>query len=479
MLCVGQSALHAKIEERDWAALHVGDQLLQQKKNGESGPFPSFHEAPLLFPPTYKYQPGTDKYEKREDKKKRLPAWCDRIQWTGEGVECEVYDRAELNTSDHKPVFGLYRMQAKVVVADKLEAVRAELVQQLLAELDERENEAMPKVDISPTTVHFGRVLFDSELRRSCTVTNTGASVAQWAFKQMRNSAGVHKPWLTVAPPFGLIPVGESQVITITIHVTSETSQALMTGEDVLEDVLFLGLENGSAAFITVSGEYRRSAFGCSVEYLVNQPQPVRFSTPGGGMAGGGGKGGFSAGQAPLSLPKEIWRLVDYLYTRAMDAPDLFLTNGVQTEVESIIDAVDTGADFAVYNVHSVAECFVYLLKQMPQPIFPTSLVDEFNDGGDRKLAPERLKEFCRAALQRLPPASYNAFVYLIAFLRELLLHKEKNKLHPVQLTLVFASALFHYNLDDSDPTLGLRPDQNKPKAWQILRYYLISPTFP
>ena len=69
--------------------------------------------------------------------------------------------------------------------------------------------------------------------------------------------------------------------------------------------------------------------------------------------------------------------------------------------------------------------------------------------------------------------------MYLIAFLREVLLHKENNKLHPVQLTLVFASALMHYNLDDSDPTLGLRPDQNKPKAWQILRYYLISPTFP
>ena len=118
------------------------------------------------------------------DKKKRFPAWCDRIQWTGEGVECEAYDCVSLNTSDHKPVYGLYRMPAKVVIAEKLEAVRTELVQQLLQELDERENDAMPKIDISPTTVIFGRVLFDAEQRRQCTVTNSGASVAQWAFKR-------------------------------------------------------------------------------------------------------------------------------------------------------------------------------------------------------------------------------------------------------------------------------------------------------
>ena len=282
----------------------------------------------------------------------------------------------------------------------------------------------------------------------------------------------MHKPWLTVAPPFGLIPVGESQVITITVHVTNETSLALMTGEDVLEDVLFLGLENGSAAFITVSGEYRRSAFGCSVEYLVNQPGPVRLSSP--GVVGGKGAA------AVLSLPKEIWRLVDYLYTRGMDTPELFLTSGVQTEVESIIDCVDTGAELGSYNIHSIAEAFVYLLKQMPQPVFPRQLVDDFDDQGEKRLVPERLKTFCREyALSRLDPAHYNAFVYLIAFLREVLAHQKENKLHPVQLTLVFASALMHYNLDDSDSAFGLRPDQNKPKAWQILRYYLIAPEFP
>ena len=34
------------------------------------------HTGRIDFGPTYKYQPGTDNYERREGKKKRIPAWC-------------------------------------------------------------------------------------------------------------------------------------------------------------------------------------------------------------------------------------------------------------------------------------------------------------------------------------------------------------------------------------------------------------------
>ena len=451
--------LHQKIEEEDWPYLHQHDQLIREKAAGNT--FHNFVEAPVNFAPTYKYQAGTSKYEKREDKKKRLPAWCDRIQWTGVGVECVQYDRAELNVSDHKPVFGLYRLQAKVLVIEKRDAVK----QQLVEALDHSENDAMPRVSIQPTAVQLDVVNFDRATTRQIVVANTGASMVQWAFKQRSEGEGLHKPWLTLEPQYGLIPVGESTRITVTAHVTRDTSSPLMTGEDVLEDIIIFGLDNGRDFFISVAGEYRRSAVGCSIEYLVNHPAPIRLTL-------------VSSPSPPsvasvLSLPKEIWRLVDHLYQNGMDTPGLFFASGVQTEVEALIDALDTGGDLpANASIHSVAECFAYFLKNTAQPLFPVSVADDY-DGSN-------LNDFCRStALSRLSPCHYNAFIYLIAFLREVLAHREKNRINMVQLVVLFASALFHFDVDENDPTVGLAPGKVKPKPWIILRHYIIAPEFP
>ncbi|XP_076297688.1 inositol-3-phosphate synthase isoform X2 [Lasioglossum baleicum] len=88
-----------------------------------------FEEAPITFPPTYKYDPGTQNFD--SSSKQRTPAYTDRILFKGKGhtkgymrrvshestnsckdgvVECLVYDSVpSICTSDHKPVWGVFK----------------------------------------------------------------------------------------------------------------------------------------------------------------------------------------------------------------------------------------------------------------------------------------------------------------------------------------------------------------------------------
>lgn len=80
--------------------------------------FSGYEEGPLLFRPTYRYDLGTDTYDTSE--KMRIPAWtgehhgrdliysqtdslADRILHRGNQLNLNVYFRAELRGSDHKP----------------------------------------------------------------------------------------------------------------------------------------------------------------------------------------------------------------------------------------------------------------------------------------------------------------------------------------------------------------------------------------
>jgi alpha-tubulin suppressor-like RCC1 family protein len=95
----------AAVRNNDLAALLAADELLQTKARGRV--FAGWHEQPITFLPTYKYDPGTDRYDTSH--KARLPAWCDRVLVNGDGFEPVYYLRYELLDSDHRPVTAFYR----------------------------------------------------------------------------------------------------------------------------------------------------------------------------------------------------------------------------------------------------------------------------------------------------------------------------------------------------------------------------------
>lgn len=65
-----------------------------------------YKEGELTFPPTFKFDPGTDVYD--SSAKSRIPSWCDRVLWrcnsdADDTVELLQYTNVpQLKVSDHR-----------------------------------------------------------------------------------------------------------------------------------------------------------------------------------------------------------------------------------------------------------------------------------------------------------------------------------------------------------------------------------------
>ncbi|XP_046374463.1 inositol polyphosphate 5-phosphatase K-like [Haliotis rufescens] len=98
------------IEKGNLTKLLTYDQLIQCKE--ERLIYEDFEEGRITFPPTYKFDKGTDTYD--TSKKKRVPAWCDRILWHAhhesygtvslEVKQLDYRSHPQYKISDHKPV---------------------------------------------------------------------------------------------------------------------------------------------------------------------------------------------------------------------------------------------------------------------------------------------------------------------------------------------------------------------------------------
>ncbi|KAL4284858.1 hypothetical protein GQ457_16G022950 [Hibiscus cannabinus] len=100
------------LKKNDWQALLEKDQLKNEQRAGRV--FSGWEEGKIYFAPTYKYLADSDDYVVQTSNskvKRRIPAWCDRILWRGEGLEQVWYSRGECRFSDHRPVYSLFSVQ--------------------------------------------------------------------------------------------------------------------------------------------------------------------------------------------------------------------------------------------------------------------------------------------------------------------------------------------------------------------------------
>ncbi|KAM5179819.1 synaptojanin-1 isoform 2-T2 [Mantella aurantiaca] len=141
------------IRNQNFDSLILGDQLVKQKDVGQV--FRSFLEGKINFAPTYKYDLFSDDYDTSE--KCRTPAWTDRILWRRrkwpfdrsaedldlmnsslqEGRNIAYtwnpgtllhYGRAELKTSDHRPVVALVDVDIFETEAEERQKIYKEVI---------------------------------------------------------------------------------------------------------------------------------------------------------------------------------------------------------------------------------------------------------------------------------------------------------------------------------------------------------------
>ena len=261
-----------KIKEKDWKLLLTQDQLNVERSKQRA--FGGFIEEEIKFDPTYKFQPGTSIYEQRPDKKKRFPAWCDRILWRRgtkkttdiSDVICNKYwISMEQKMSDHKPVYCYLNYKANIFNMNKRGLMR----KQIMKNKDKNDNNKLPQIEIEPE-VAFPLIKFGETENKEFIIHNTGQVAVSYRFTHAEHKLSLPK-WLIIKPNRGLIRPQEKGIIIFEICITSEVVKLI---NNKLEETVLLRIENTSEKvvpmkFVVVTAKYLTSCFGNKIENLV------------------------------------------------------------------------------------------------------------------------------------------------------------------------------------------------------------------
>eukprot|EP01084_Bolivina_argentea_P265255 449540_1 len=440
-----------KIKEKDWRFLLTCDQLSIQRDKQIA--FGGFVEHEIQFQPTYQFKPTTSSYVQN-----KFPAWCDRILWrTGitkttsiSDVKCVKYSMSmNQMMSDHKPVYALIQYKANIFNTSK----RSEIRKQIMKNKARMDNNTLPQIEIDPEEI-FQVIKFGEVEQKRFIIHNTGQVSVSFRITHANHKESLPK-WLKILPNRGIIRPQEKETVIFEIFVNARIVKS-MGNVDRLEEVVLIRIENTSdrvvpTKFVVVTAKYLWSCFGSKIENLVKYRKPIRYID----------QIDPNTVAIPLHIPKELFRLIDHLYQYGMDCESLFIQRGISTEISEIRECLDTGKSFNRYELHSVGEALVRFLESLQEPVFPVSLCESFQNNMD-------IDQWCRQALMRLPLSHYNAFIYVISFLREILKHSSRNHLTPEKLAYQFSGALMQSPVRDVSNLTKFKP-------FKILRHFLSS----
>lgn len=374
------------VSKRDYNALLFWDQLRNEIK--EESLFVGFQEGAINFPPTYKYDIGTKTFDTSE--KARIPAYTDRIFYTPYPSLAQLDYEAFMHyiSSDHKPVAATFELRTMLVDVDK----RAQIVKRLLHDMDARENESRPKVEVESTELICPDLKPLSVMTRTIKFKNFGNTQVAWEIERMENSR------LKFSELKGLVSPGAGQSIRFSFEVP--------TREPEISEIVVLRIVNRQDYFITVTGNILPSCYGSSLQEMIDRPS--------------GARNGFVGREVgpQINIPREIWKCVEYLSSRI--SKDIFRRRGDDVVGQLIRDWLDDGADFDLQilgglkndgnkGFHSVCEQFLLLLELIDGGVIIESAFEIICKGQDA----------VSLIFEAMPRINVNTLIYISSFLRE------------------------------------------------------------
>ncbi|CAF2991298.1 unnamed protein product [Rotaria sp. Silwood2] len=100
------------IKKEEYKIILDNDELTQMRQNDNTEStaqcLSNFFEAPIAYPPTYKYIPNSDEYQTEKDREVRRPSYTDRILISTLSNNLEILQystMSDIRLSDHRPVF--------------------------------------------------------------------------------------------------------------------------------------------------------------------------------------------------------------------------------------------------------------------------------------------------------------------------------------------------------------------------------------
>ncbi|XP_053949552.1 type II inositol 1,4,5-trisphosphate 5-phosphatase [Anastrepha ludens] len=379
---------------------------------GKGNCFEGYFEGPIKFRPSYKYDIGTDNFDSSE--KQRAPAFCDRVLWKGARIEQLSYNSImEIRKSDHKPVYAIFRVKVKTKDEKRYKRVHEEV----LKLVDKRENENQPQINVDKTVIDFGTVRFNELAVRDFTVSNNCPMPVEFMFKVKDPPLNdICEKWLQVEPRADMLMTDSTKSIRVKLFADVRSITGLLkkirtTNWKFDFDILILHVKNGPDIFLTVTGEYKPSCFGLSVETLCRTERPLSDYTQTQIKE-------LMNDESPefrVTMPREFFFLIDYLHKQGNKVEGAFATleykHARSSQFNAIRDWLDAWSNTEFPGTPQAAAEALLMLLDLPEK----PLLDPFvEDLLQTNTAAEAME-----LISLLSSPRRNVFVHLCMFLRQ------------------------------------------------------------